>query len=124
MDLSLVVIVVVFGILFLYFITSYKPLRVDVNEYMISVPNRKIHYKWNEIKKIHIQTPAPVLSPSPTPITFSFNKGFEINIKYIVTPKKGKTLVFSLSQIRSPHPTLKIHSIPKLIEKKKKEYGI
>jgi hypothetical protein len=125
MDLSMVVILLIFIVLVMYFLSSYKPMRVEINEYMISLPNRKIHYKWNEIEKISDYYPPNNVSNSVLlPKTLNMSKGFENNIRYTVTPKKGKKIMFTLSQVRTPHPTLKIHSIPKLIERKKEEYGI
>ena len=110
-------------VLVVLFLISYKPFKVEVSDYMVSVPNRKIYYKWSEIKKIQIIIPRSQLSKPRIPF-YLFSTDFEDNYTYIVIPKKGKILSFSRSQVRKPHPTLNIQSVHKLIGRKKEEFGI
>ena len=112
MDLSIFVIFVVFIILVVYMLISYKPFRVEINEYMISVPNRKIYLKWNEIEKIAITETQIEIN------NIELDTAFLKRYSYVVTPKYGKILVFNLSQVKTPHPTLQIKDITELLEKK------
>ena len=118
MDLSIFVIFVVFVILVVYMLISYKPFRVEINEYMIPVPNRKIYLKWNEIEKIAITETQIEIN------NIELDTAFLKRYSYVVTPKYGKILVFNLSQVKTPHPTLQIKDITELLERKKLEYKI
>ena len=126
MDLSIFVIFVVFVILVVYMLISYKPFRVEINEYMISVPNRKIYLKWNEIESVVEYDPSDSAQVGDINLyyTIDLSNGLEINYRYYLTPKKGKKILFKLSQIKTPHPTLKINSKRELIKRKKEEFGI
>ncbi len=123
MDLSIFAIFVVFVILVLFTLITYKPFKVEVSEYMISVPNRKIYYQWKEIEKITIIFPQSQLSKPRLPLHL-IQTNFEENHSFIVTPKNGKILSFKRSQVIKPHPTLNIDSVNELIERKKIEYKI
>ncbi len=123
MDLSMFYVFGIAVVLIVLFLISYKPFRVEINEYMISIPNRKIYYKWNEIKKNSITVPASQLSKPKFPLYF-LATNFEDNYSYVITPKNGKMLMFNRSQVKRPHSTLKIDSVNKLIERKKTEFNL
>lgn len=126
MDLSLFALFVVFVVLAVYFLILYKPIKVEISEYMLVIPNRKIYLKWNEIEKIVEFNPNGNAQAGNINFhyTIDLNNGLEINYRYYLTPKKGKKIVFKLSQIKTPHPTLKINSKRELIKRKKEEYNI